>query len=76
MSDSIGCEVCHGLTKNGYTLTRYGQGYRCQSHIPRTPEPQPTSMLSCNGQYEDCPQHCPRVRCQLGKRCCEVEVAA
>lgn len=41
MSDPVGCEVCHGLTRDGYTLERYGQGYRCQAHIPRVVETTP-----------------------------------
>jgi hypothetical protein len=42
MSDPVGCEVCHGLTRNGYTLERYGNGYRCQSHLPRDVQSTPT----------------------------------
>lgn len=82
MSDPIGCEVCHGLTRDGYTLERYGNGFRCQSHIPRgeavtvvKPAPTPVS-LSCEGVHVDNPRACARVRCNLGNRCVEPTAAA
>lgn len=35
MGDNVGCDVCGGCSSDGYSLERFGNGWRCQSHIPR-----------------------------------------